>query len=114
MKNDQPKMTKMNTSREMKGLPLSADGNYSEVNRLFGELVLLSWLAQQKHERRRLVMASLESLLEASPTQPQNLTGNRDFSLPEHESVPNPSGSMIDSRQKHSCCHERWRANDSH
>jgi hypothetical protein len=77
MKNDQPKMTKISASREMKGLPLSTDGNCSEVSQLFGELVLLSWLAQQKHERRRLVMASLESLLEASPTQPQNLSPNR-------------------------------------
>jgi hypothetical protein len=106
-------MTKMNTSREVKGLPLSPDGNCSEVNRLFSELVLLSWLAQQKHERRRLVMASLESLLEAGPTQPQNLTSNRDFSLPEPESVPDPSGFVVGSWQKHPCCHKRWCANDS-
>jgi hypothetical protein len=66
MKNDRPKMTKMNTSREMKNLPVSLSRDSSEANRLFGELVLLSWLAQQKHERRRLMMASLESLLDSS------------------------------------------------
>ena len=38
----------------------------SEVNRLLRELVFLGWFAQQKKERRRLVIASLESLLPAS------------------------------------------------
>jgi hypothetical protein len=56
----------------MKDLPLSPSRNSSEVNRLLSELVLVSWLAQQKHERRRLLMASLESLLDSSPAQPAN------------------------------------------
>jgi hypothetical protein len=75
-------MTKMNTSREIKDLPSSSRRNCSEVSRLFGELVLLSWLSQQKHERRRLVMASLESRLDSSSAQPQNVASNRDASLP--------------------------------
>ena len=54
----------------MKDLPLSPSRNCAEVNRLLSALVLLSWLAQQKHERRRLLMASLESLLDSRPAQP--------------------------------------------
>jgi hypothetical protein len=42
----------------------------SEVNRLLRELAFLSWFAQQKKERRRLVIASLESLLPASDGRP--------------------------------------------
>jgi hypothetical protein len=38
----------------------------SELNRLLRELVFLSWFAQQKKERRRLVIASLESLMPVS------------------------------------------------
>jgi hypothetical protein len=56
----------------MNDLPLSPSRNSSEVNGLPSELVLVSWLAQQKHERRRLLMASLESLLDSSPAQPAN------------------------------------------
>jgi hypothetical protein len=56
----------------MKDLPLSPSRNCSEVNRLLSELVLLSWFAQQKHETRRLLIASLESLLDASSAQPAN------------------------------------------
>jgi hypothetical protein len=56
----------------MKDLPLSPSRNSTEVNRLLSELVLVSWLAQQKHERRRLLIASLESLLDSNPAQPAN------------------------------------------
>ena len=38
----------------------------SELNRLLRELVFVSWFAQQQKERRRLVIASLESLLAVS------------------------------------------------
>ena len=55
----------------------------SEVNRLLRELVFLSWFAQQKKERRRLVIAFLESLLPASdgwlgsPTKRGKLRGSK-------------------------------------
>ena len=42
----------------------------SELNRLLRELVFLSWFAQQQKERRRLVIASLESLLQVSDGGP--------------------------------------------
>ena len=37
-----------------------------EVNRWLSELHFLVWLAQQKKEKRRLVIATLETLLESS------------------------------------------------
>ena len=52
----------------------------SELNRLLRELVFLSWFAQQQKERRRLVIASLESLLQMSdggPGMPEKLRENR-------------------------------------
>jgi hypothetical protein len=40
----------------------------SEVNRRLSELHFLVWLAQQKKEERRLVIATLQALVGASPT----------------------------------------------
>ena len=42
----------------------------SELNRLLRELVFLSWFTQQQKERRRLVIACLESLLQTSDGGP--------------------------------------------
>jgi hypothetical protein len=39
-----------------------------EVNRRLSELHFLAWLAQQKKERRRLVIATLEALVDSSVT----------------------------------------------
>jgi hypothetical protein len=59
-----------NSSQKLTGLRdikhLDPSSYCAEVNRLLRELVFLSWFAQQKKERRRLVIASLESLLLAS------------------------------------------------
>lgn len=59
-----------NSSRKLTGLRdikhLHPGSYCSEVNRLLRELVFLSWFAQQKKEKRRLVIASLESLLPGS------------------------------------------------
>jgi hypothetical protein len=38
----------------------------SEVSRRLSELHLLAWLAQQKKEKRRLVIATLEALVGSS------------------------------------------------
>jgi hypothetical protein len=37
-----------------------------EVNRRLSELHFLAWLAQQKKEKRRLVIATLEALVDSS------------------------------------------------
>jgi hypothetical protein len=71
VKNEQKETGKRsNSSRNPTGLRnikhLHPGSYCSEVNRLLRELVFLSWFAQQKKERRRLVIASLESLLPGS------------------------------------------------
>ena len=48
--------------------PLPPGSNNPEVDRVFSELLLLSWLAQQKKERRRLAIAALESILDWNGT----------------------------------------------
>jgi hypothetical protein len=42
---------------------------YSDVNRRLSELHSLIWLAQQKKEERRLVIATLEALVGSNSTQ---------------------------------------------
>ena len=57
----------------MKDLPLSPSSDCSEINQVLSGLILLSWLSQQRKERRRLLIASLEFTLDSSSVQPQNL-----------------------------------------
>ena len=71
VKNEQKKTGKRsNSSRKLTGLRnikhLHPGSYCSEVNRLLRELIFLSWFAQQKKEKRRLIIASLESLLPGS------------------------------------------------
>jgi hypothetical protein len=63
MKNEKSRMKVSKMAPETKDLPLSPGSYCSEANRMLSELVIVSWLARQKKERRRLVIASLESLL---------------------------------------------------
>jgi hypothetical protein len=48
----------------MKDQASSPSQDCSEVKQILTELVALNWLAREKEERRRLVIASLESLLD--------------------------------------------------
>ena len=63
-----------NSPRKQTGLhdmdDLRPSSYCSELNRLLRELVFLSWFARQQKERRRLVIASLESLLQVSDGGP--------------------------------------------
>ena len=83
--NEQKETSKRSNSAQKQTSPHDIDdlrpSSYcSELNRLLRELVFLSWFAQQQKERRRLVIASLESLLQMSdggPGMPAKLRENR-------------------------------------
>jgi hypothetical protein len=73
--NEQKETSKQsNSAQKQTGLhdidDLRPSSYCSELNRLLRELVFLSWFAQQQKERRRLVIASLESLLQMSDGGP--------------------------------------------
>ena len=62
----------------MKEQPSSPRLYHTEVNRMLDELLLLNWFAMQEKEKRRLMIASLESLLDTSSDRPRSLASKRD------------------------------------